>query len=171
MGRRPESVGAAGAQRGGSSAGAACAECVDSDAQRVELDCGRNPKDTPKLAEKRSEEAQMVSEMIALWCRGHHGGVTRDSDAPRVRVGLRTVTLCPECSELRDYALARIGRCPHMGTKTFCSVCPTHCYRAQMRERIRAVMRWAGPRMLLYKPGPAIRHAIVTVQAKRAACR
>lgn len=56
-----------------------------------------------------------------------------------------------------------------MGTKTFCSVCPTHCYRAQMRERIREVMRWAGPRMLLVRPIPAVCHAIVTVQAKRAA--
>ena len=88
---------------------------------------------------------------------------------PRACVGLRTVTLCPACTEPRDYALGRIGRCPHMGTKTFCSVCPTHCYRAQMRERIRGVMRWAGPRMLLVRPIPAVCHVIVTVQAKRAA--
>ena len=131
----------------------------------------QNPRDTPELAEKRAEEAAMVSEMIALWCRGHHAREAPAADAPRVRVGLRTVALCPECAELRAYALGRIGHCPHMGTKTFCSVCPTHCYRAQMRERIREVMRWAGPRMLLVRPIPAIRHAIVTVQAKRAGHR
>ena len=139
------------------------------DARLAELDAGRNPSDAPGLAAKRSEEADMVSQMIALWCRGHHAGAARAADAPRVRLGLREVRLCPECAELREYALGRIGRCPHMGTKTFCSVCPTHCYRKEMRERIREVMRWAGPRMLLYRPVPAIRHAIVTVQAKRAA--
>ena len=32
------------------------------------------PVDTPELARKRAREAQMVSQMIALWCRGHHGG-------------------------------------------------------------------------------------------------
>lgn len=123
-----------------------------------------SPRDTPELAEKRAEEAAMVSEMIALWCRGgHHADVPRGDDAPCVRVGMRTRTLCPACADLRDYALGRIGRCPHMGTKTFCSVCPAHCYRARMRERIREVMRWAGPRMLLVRPVPAVRHATVTV--------
>ena len=32
------------------------------------------PIDTPELARKRERETQMVSQMIALWCRGHHGG-------------------------------------------------------------------------------------------------
>lgn len=122
-----------------------------------------------ELAAKRAEEAEMVSQMIALWCRGHHADVARAADAPHVRLGLSDVALCPACAELRAYALGRIGRCPHMGTKTFCSVCPTHCYRPEMRERIREVMRWSGPRMLMYRPVPAIRHAIVTVKAKRAA--
>lgn len=137
--------------------------------RRAALDAGHNPADTPELAERREEEAAMVSEMIALWCQGHHAKVPRAADAPVIRVGLRKVALCPECAELLAYALGRIGRCPHMGTKTFCSVCPTHCYRPEMRARIREVMRWAGPRMLFVRPAPAIRHAVVTIQAKRAA--
>ena len=127
-----------------------------------------NPRDTPELAEKRTEESEMVSQMIALWCRGHHSSVARTEECPVVRVGFNRVVLCPECAELHAYALARVDRCPHMGTKTFCSVCPTHCYRAAQREKIREVMRWAGPRMLLYKPVPAIKHAVVTIQSKRA---
>ena len=136
------------------------------------------PVDTPELAVKREREAQMVSQMIALWCRGHHGRgrgserVSGGSDEPtRVKLGLRTVALCPECAELQAYAVARIKRCPHMGTKTFCSACPSHCYRPAMRERIREVMRWSGPRMIRYRPITAIRHAVITVQAKRAAAR
>ena len=45
-----------------------------------------------------------------------------------------------------------------METKTFCSNCKVHCYRPDMRERIRAVMRFSGPRMLLYHPITGIRH-------------
>lgn len=131
------------------------------------------------IAKKRAEEAEMVSQMIALWCRAHHqageplhggGGQTSAEGnlATSVRLGHRDVQLCPSCSELRDYALARIKHCPHMGTKTFCSACPTHCYKPEMRERIREVMRWSGPRMLRYRPIPAIKHAIVTIQSKRA---
>lgn len=88
-----------------------------------------------------------------------------------VRLGRRNIYLCPECERLRTYALARIARCPHMATKTFCSVCPTPCYRPQMREQIRTVMRWAGPRMLRYRPWQALRHAWITLRAKRSGSR
>ena len=76
--------------------------------------------------------------MIELYCRGHHG-------TPKGR-------LCPDCAVLRDYADARVDHCPHIATKTFCSVCQTHCYKPEMRERIRQVMRWSGPRMLFHHP-------------------
>ena len=123
--------------------------------------------DTPQIAAKRADEARMVSQMIALWCRGHHASVQHGAEGPAVRLGLRTVQLCPACAELHAYACARIKVCPHMGTKTFCSACPTHCYRPAMREQIRQVMRWAGPRMIIYRPVAAIKHAVVTVQGKR----
>lgn len=125
------------------------------------------------IARKRAEDAEMVSQMIALWCRAHHDAVpvgddaTADGLANTVRLGRRDIRLCPDCAELRDYAIARIKHCPHMDTKTFCSACPTHCYKPEMRERIREVMRWSGPRMLRYRPIPAIKHAIVTIRAKR----
>ena len=111
---------------------------------------------TPKdLAKKRAEEQLLVSEMIALYCRRQHS-------TPK---GL----LCPECQELRDYALARIDHCPFMETKTFCSACKVHCYKPAMREQIRTVMRWAGPRMLPVHPILSIRHVVVTIRAKREA--
>ena len=33
-----------------------------------------------------------------------------------------------------------------------------HCYPPTEREQIREVMRWTGPRMILYSPIAAIRH-------------
>ena len=111
---------------------------------------------TPKNpAQKRADEKLLVSEMIALYCRRQH-------HSPKGQ-------LCPECRELQQYALARIDRCPFMETKTFCSACRVHCYQPAMREKIRTVMRWSGPRMLPVHPVLSIRHVMVTLRAKREA--
>lgn len=104
---------------------------------------------------KRADEKKLVSEMIALYCRRQHGS--------------KKGCLCPECQELHDYALTRIEKCPFMETKTFCSACKVHCYQPAMREKIRAVMRWAGPRMLPIHPVLSIEHMAVTIQSKRKA--
>lgn len=85
----------------------------------------------------------LVSQMIALYCKGNHG----------------TAQLCSGCAGLQAYAQIRSERCPHMDTKTFCSNCHTHCYAPAMRAQIRAVMRYAGSRMLIRHPVPAIQHA------------
>ena len=101
---------------------------------------------------KREREKETVSRMIAIYCRKKHGGKT----------------LCPDCAALEAYARQRSDRCPFMETKTFCSNCPVHCYKADMREKIRAVMRFSGPRMLFYHPILALRHVIETKkEAKR----
>lgn len=113
-------------------------------------------KTTPEdLAKKRSDEKMLVSEMIALYCRKQHHTLRG--------------SLCPECQQLHDYALARIEHCPFMETKTFCSACKVHCYQPEMREKIRAVTRWAGPRMLPVHPVLSIKHVIVTMKARREA--
>lgn len=95
---------------------------------------------------KRRREQKTVSRMIKIYCRAHHGGKE----------------LCPDCAALDAYARLRSDKCPFMETKTFCSNCKVHCYRAEMREKIRAVMRYAGPRMLLHHPVMAVRHVIET---------
>jgi hypothetical protein len=38
--------------------------------------------------------------------------------------------------------------------------CPVHCYQPRMRESIREVMRYAGPRMLTRHPFLAVAHLI-----------
>ncbi len=42
----------------------------------------------------------------------------------------------------------------------FCSKCPIHCYKPKMREHIREVMRYSGPRMIFYHPIIAIKHML-----------
>ncbi len=103
------------------------------------------------LQSKREQEKRMVSEMILLYCRKNH----------------HTRRLCSDCQNLLDYAVERSNKCPFMGTKTFCSACKVHCYQPKMREKIRQVMRFSGPRMLFHHPIMAIRHFIEARKEKR----
>ena len=101
---------------------------------------------------KRQREKETVSQMIAIYCKKKHG--TKNG-------------LCSECAELEAYARFRSDKCPFMETKTFCSNCKVHCYKPDMREKIKEVMRFSGPRMLLVNPVMAIRHVIESKREKR----
>ena len=102
--------------------------------------------------EKRKAEMATVKKMLEIYCRAHHGN---------------NLSLCEECEALLDYARARVERCPHMETKTFCSACQTHCYAPKMREKIREAMRYSGPRMLFHAPVMALRHMFIEWREKR----
>lgn len=106
---------------------------------------------TKTIQDKRQREKKVVSLMISFYCRRNHGGKE----------------LCPDCAALRDYAMLRSDKCPFMETKTFCSNCKVHCYKADMREKIREVMRFSGPRMILYHPILAVRHVMESKREKR----
>lgn len=88
-------------------------------------------------------EARTVSVMIHLYCRAHHGAVKG---------------LCDDCVGLLAYAEERIGNCPFGLDKPVCNQCTVHCYESEKRERIKAIMRYAGPRMIWRHPVLAIRH-------------
>ena len=94
--------------------------------------------------ERIAWEKRTVSHMIELWCRKNHGGQE----------------LCSECSELLDYSLARLDHCKFGAAKTKCHKCPVHCYRPDMRDKIRKVMRFSGPRMLFHHPLEALRYLL-----------
>lgn len=105
------------------------------------------------LMSKREKEKAMVSEMIALYCRKIH----------KTKKG----QLCIHCMELTEYARQRSEKCPFMESKTFCSNCRVHCYKPEMREKIRAVMRFSGPRMIFSHPITAVFHVIETKREKK----
>lgn len=88
------------------------------------------------------EEKKVVEQMIRLYCHKKEGNGE----------------LCQNCHELLDYAHSRLDRCRYGEEKPTCKKCPVHCYRPDMKERVRSVMRWSGPRMMLYHPVAAIKH-------------
>lgn len=94
------------------------------------------------------QEKRTVGRMIGIYCRHHHSGSRGDG-------------LCPDCGRLLSYAHARLDRCPAGGNaKRTCRQCTVHCYSLSMREAIRRVMRYSGPRMILHHPVDAIRHLL-----------
>lgn len=110
-----------------------------------------------KIEKKRQKEQYVVEEMIRLYCRKNHVAYKKEGAGQ----------LCPVCQELADYAKLRSQKCPFMEEKTFCANCKVHCYKPEMREKIRQVMRFSGPRMLLYHPVLAIWHLVCSAREKR----
>jgi len=87
-------------------------------------------------------ETATVRLMVEFYCKGNH----------------RRTSPCESCSELFRYAQQRVESCPHGSKKPTCRRCTIHCYDTDHRDRIRAVMRYAGPRMLFRHPLLAIGH-------------
>lgn len=126
---------------------------------------------------KREQEKEVVSQMIKLYCRKNHqtkqhnvkNHQTKQHDAKgyNTKQNHAENELCAECQELLDYATMRSDHCPFMETKTFCSNCKVHCYKPDMKKRIRQVMRFSGPRMLLYHPLMVMRHMFLSTKEKR----
>ncbi len=90
-------------------------------------------------------EGETVKAMIGLYCRDHHKLKVAD---------------CGSCSELQSYALDRLHHCPFHEGKTSCKNCPIHCYKPDIREKVRQVMRYSGPRMMLRHPVLTIFHLL-----------
>ncbi|HET8995323.1 MAG TPA: nitrous oxide-stimulated promoter family protein [Acetobacteraceae bacterium] len=107
---------------------------------------GATPVESGTDFVRRGREFRTIAAMLRMYCRTHH--------APTA------AALCPACTELHDYAKRRLERCVFGEAKPTCANCTVHCYKASMRERIRQVMAWAGPRMLWRHPVLAIRHLI-----------
>ena len=89
-------------------------------------------------------EKRALKRMIFIYCKGHK------HDGP----------LCGDCQLLLDYALKKLDLCRFGNEKTFCSKCTVHCYKPAMRDQIRKVMRFSGPRMLYHAPLTALKHLL-----------
>jgi hypothetical protein len=89
-------------------------------------------------------EKRIVALMIALYCRKKH----------------KRNTLCESCQTLVEFTAERLDKCPFGEVKPACIDCKVHCYRTnlEMRAAIKSVMRFSGPRMLLYHPKDSFYH-------------
>ncbi len=100
----------------------------------------------PWQMRKLDRERKTIAAMIGIFCRDHHRAAGK--------------SLCPECSNLLDYANERLDKCPFGENKGACSMCRVHCYKPDMRKHVTEVMRYSGPRMLRRHPLLAIDHLL-----------
>lgn len=100
-----------------------------------------------------NKERSLIPVMIRKYCHGTHG--TKGSE------------VCEDCRALTEYALFRLEKCPFKVNKKFCSFCKIHCYKPDMKEKIRAVMRYAGPRMLFSHPVFALSHVVQMIRYRK----
>lgn len=101
---------------------------------------GRDRPTTPRLL----RELRTIEAMTAIYCRDHHASATP----------------CVDCRTLIDYAAKRLAVCTYGEDKPVCAKCQIHCYGRVMRERVRVVMRYAGPRMIWSHPWLALMHLL-----------
>lgn len=94
---------------------------------------------------RMQREAETIKVMVVIYCQHHHN---------------LDVESCPKCSEIQNYALDRLHNCPYQEGKTSCKSCPIHCYKPSMKEDVKKVIRFSGPRMVLRHPILTLFHFI-----------
>lgn len=90
-------------------------------------------------------ERKTLEVMVKMYCNDRHQNSNE---------------LCRECEELLDYACVRLDNCVLGEDKPVCAKCTIHCYQPSMRVKIRAVMKYSGPRMVFKHPILAFKHII-----------
>lgn len=60
--------------------------------------------------------------------------------------------------EMKNYAKKRLEHCPHGENKPTCKNCTIHCYQTKYRNQMKKIMRFSGPRIMLYHPILALKH-------------
>jgi hypothetical protein len=93
---------------------------------------------------KIEREKRTIKRMIQIYCNAKHGGKE----------------LCDDCLSLLHYAYERLDRCPFGEEKPPCKKCKIHCYSSEKREKVKEIMKFSGPRMLIFSPFDWIKHKI-----------
>ncbi|AEB75321.1 hypothetical protein ADU80_03460 [Clostridium botulinum] len=92
---------------------------------------------------KIEKEKEIVELMIKIYCNKNHNSKEQ---------------LCNECRVLKEYAHDRLSKCRFGENKNSCGKCAIHCYKKDMREKIKKVMKFSGPRLIVYNPLALVKH-------------
>ena len=95
------------------------------------------------MARSINREMKTIEAMVRLYCQSNHQN-----------------DLCEECGQLLTYAIARIDKCIFGAGKPACNNCEVHCYSSKMREKVRGIMRFSGPKMIYKHPFLTFFHII-----------
>ena len=93
-----------------------------------------------------AREIFTLRKMTEMYCAAHHGSSGS--------------TLCENCADYIEYYAVRLEKCPYGNEKPTCANCPVHCSKRSRKKQGRAIMMYAGPRMLLRHPLLLIAHKL-----------
>ncbi|NOZ46402.1 MAG: nitrous oxide-stimulated promoter family protein [Chlorobi bacterium] len=97
------------------------------------------------MNKKINRENKTIYLMIKMYCNYHHH---------------TNKLLCTDCRAIYNYAEKRTAKCIFGTNKPLCAQCPVHCYKIDMRKKIREIMRFSGPKMIFKYPVQALHHII-----------
>lgn len=95
-------------------------------------------------------EKETIEKMIIVYCKNKHS----------------EEELCEDCKELLNYADKRINSCKFGIDKPACGKCKVHCYKSDMREKVKNVMKYSGPKMIFYHPKLTVKHFMDSIVKK-----
>jgi len=98
------------------------------------------------MKNRLKNEINTVELMIRIYCKKKH-----------------KKNLCGKCNRLLTYSIERLEKCQFGDKKPVCSKCKVHCFKPEMREKIKEVMRFSGPKMIFRHPVYALQHLVKTV--------
>ncbi|MBN2536073.1 MAG: nitrous oxide-stimulated promoter family protein [Spirochaetales bacterium] len=97
-------------------------------------------------------EKKTVKAMINIYCSAHHN---------------QKNGLCSVCQGIFEYAESKIDCCKFKSRDLVCSECKVHCFRPEIREKIREIMKYSGPKMIWRHPVLALRYLKNKITSKR----
>ena len=92
----------------------------------------------------RDQKQKTIEVMIRYFCKAKH----------------RKKQLCGSCSELLRYIATRLNECRLDEKNSSCFMCPDYCYHPDMRKRIKMVMQFSAPHMILFHPVLMLKHLL-----------
>jgi hypothetical protein len=82
--------------------------------------------------DRLAKDEKILRTFIHVYCKKEHGAKS----------------LCEECSDVLDYSLKRLQKCP-LSPKPMCKDCTVHCYKPYYRNKIKTIMKKVGITLIL----------------------
>lgn len=97
-------------------------------------------------------DLKTLAVFIEVYCQAQHAKAAKRTALPCVgdigQMAGKPLCLCEDCHKLLAHAFVKRTHCP-MNPKPSCKHCPKHCYHPAYRQKIQAVMRFSGKKILL----------------------
>lgn len=100
-----------------------------------------------EVTRQQTKDIKLLGTFVEAYCTGKHSRGDQSIVALPAEMGNRS--LCQECASFLEYAITKRLQCPLEADKPTCKNCRIHCYDTLRREKVRAIMSYAGRRLMM----------------------